>query len=230
MAAAPDVVLEIDHINPVSNGGDNDIMNLITLCRDCNQGKKHRTLDDHAVIQKQKAMLDELNQRREQLEMLMKWREELQDIDSQCIEAVATRINEFISPAAVNDQGKRTIKRWLKKYSLNAVLDSIDKVAERFSSAKMPDSADDFFNYIPRNLAYQSVPEDMRQLLYIRGIMRNRFHYVNEKMALVLMKNAVNEGVRMDWLKELALSTKNWTEWRAAIESETQAFIDMWNL
>ncbi|WP_369799143.1 HNH endonuclease [Eikenella sp. NML03-A-027] len=61
MAAAPDVVLEIDHINPVSNGGDNDIMNLITLCRDCNQGKKHRTLDDHAVIQKQKAMLDELN-------------------------------------------------------------------------------------------------------------------------------------------------------------------------
>lgn len=228
--AAPDVVLEIDHINPVSNGGDNDIMNLITSCRDCNQGKKHRMLDDHSVIQKQKAMLDELNQRREQLEMLMKWREELQDIDGQCIEAVATRINEFISPAAVNDQGKRTIKRWLKKYSLNAVLDSVDKASERFSSAKMPDSADDFFNYIPRNLAYQSVPEDTRQLLYIRGIMRNRFHYVNEKMALALMKNAVNEGVRMDWLKELALSAKNWTEWRAAIESETQAFIDMWNL
>ncbi|OAM38196.1 MULTISPECIES: HNH endonuclease [Eikenella] len=94
--AAPDVVLEIDYINPVSNGGDNDIMNLITLCRDCNQGKKHRTLDDHSVIQKQKAMLDELNQRREQLEMLMKWREELQEIDDQCIDAVAARINEFL--------------------------------------------------------------------------------------------------------------------------------------
>lgn len=25
----PDVILEVDHINPVANGGDNDIMNLI---------------------------------------------------------------------------------------------------------------------------------------------------------------------------------------------------------
>ncbi|WP_197476452.1 hypothetical protein [Eikenella sp. NML03-A-027] len=42
--------------------------------------------------------------------MLMKWREELQEIDDQCIDAVAARINEFISPATVNDQGKRSIR------------------------------------------------------------------------------------------------------------------------
>ena len=37
--SAPDVVLEVDHIVPVAEGGDNDIMNLITSCRDCNRGK-----------------------------------------------------------------------------------------------------------------------------------------------------------------------------------------------
>ncbi len=36
---APDVVLEVDHINPVANGGENDILNLVTSCRDCNSGK-----------------------------------------------------------------------------------------------------------------------------------------------------------------------------------------------
>jgi len=36
------VELEVDHINPVARGGGNDIENLQTLCRKCNQGKKDR--------------------------------------------------------------------------------------------------------------------------------------------------------------------------------------------
>lgn len=41
----PKVVLEVDHIKPVSQGGDNDIDNLVTSCFDCNRGKGSRTLD-----------------------------------------------------------------------------------------------------------------------------------------------------------------------------------------
>lgn len=35
----PEVILEIDHIVPVSKGGTNDLNNLVTSCRDCNRGK-----------------------------------------------------------------------------------------------------------------------------------------------------------------------------------------------
>jgi hypothetical protein len=35
----PAVVLEIDHIKPVSHGGDNNADNLITACFECNRGK-----------------------------------------------------------------------------------------------------------------------------------------------------------------------------------------------
>lgn len=40
----PAVTLEIDHIHPVSKGGDNLHENLITACFDCNRGKSKRLL------------------------------------------------------------------------------------------------------------------------------------------------------------------------------------------
>jgi HNH endonuclease len=45
-AHPPSVVLEVDHINPVSNGGDNLEGNLITACFGCNRGKSDRSLMD----------------------------------------------------------------------------------------------------------------------------------------------------------------------------------------
>lgn len=36
------VELEVDHDKPVARGGRNEIENLLTLCRECNQGKKDR--------------------------------------------------------------------------------------------------------------------------------------------------------------------------------------------
>lgn len=41
----PDVVLEVDHILPVSRGGNNDEMNLIAACFACNRGKAAKPLD-----------------------------------------------------------------------------------------------------------------------------------------------------------------------------------------
>jgi CRISPR/Cas system Type II protein with McrA/HNH and RuvC-like nuclease domain len=37
----PNVLLEIDHIEPKSKGGTDDINNLITACFDCNRGKSN---------------------------------------------------------------------------------------------------------------------------------------------------------------------------------------------
>jgi hypothetical protein len=43
--APPAVMLEVDHIEPKSKKGKDDIVNLITACFDCNRGKSNILLD-----------------------------------------------------------------------------------------------------------------------------------------------------------------------------------------
>ena len=41
----PEVTLELDHVLPFSKGGDNSMGNLVTACRECNNGKREHELD-----------------------------------------------------------------------------------------------------------------------------------------------------------------------------------------
>lgn len=41
---SPDVVLNVDHREPVSKGGNDDPANLVTACVDCNQGKSNERI------------------------------------------------------------------------------------------------------------------------------------------------------------------------------------------
>ena len=77
----PEVVLVIDHINPVALGGDNDEMNLITSCESCNQGKGANSLDQ--IINRPDAEIESLEVVQELLELkryqdLKKKRDEIQ--------------------------------------------------------------------------------------------------------------------------------------------------------
>ncbi len=44
--STPEVILEIDHVVPVVDGGGNDAMNLVTSCWDCNRGKSAVPLNE----------------------------------------------------------------------------------------------------------------------------------------------------------------------------------------
>jgi hypothetical protein len=46
----PEVTLEVDHIIPRAEGGDDAVDNLTTACMDCNRGKGAGLLDDRAPV------------------------------------------------------------------------------------------------------------------------------------------------------------------------------------
>lgn len=213
-ASAPQVVLHVDHIQPASKNGGNDMLNLITSCVTCNAGKSDRLLSDHSAVLKQKAQLDELNQRREQLEMMLDWRNGLQTIQEMEMQAVESAWSSATNGYSFNALGARKIKKLLKDYGLNAVLDAIEVVTNYLE----PDAKQkDFFTYESVSIAYdkiggvcrlRSLPEWKQELYHIRNIARQRMaHGCNNYTAAILLQcleEAYEAGVSTATLRQLA--------------------------
>lgn len=133
--SAPDVVLEVDHIIPVAKGGDDDIMNLVTSCRDCNRGKSAKELTDDTVIRKQKAELESLNAKREQMEMMIKWREELRAVVNEQVDSVDRIVRAYTADKYyLNEIGVQTIGKLIRRFSYEEVYDACVIAFDRYYS------------------------------------------------------------------------------------------------
>lgn len=219
---APEVILNVDHIHPVSKGGEDDMMNYITSCFDCNSGKSDRLLSDDSALSKQRAQLEELNERREQLEMMLRWRDGLKDIDTDSLEKLEEASEEVAVGWHLNDSGRNTARKLLKTFGLVAVLDAIEVAGRQYikldaDGDAIGDSVTAAWNKVGGICRMASQPDWMRDLFYARGILRNRVSYCNDNMALGLMKEAVQRGASTEEIKTLVLGVRNWTQFRDEI-------------
>lgn len=130
--SAPDVILEVDHIIPVAEGGKNDVMNLITSCRDCNRGKGKKLLTDDEILQKQKAQLDELNERRELMEMMIRWKSELRSLETKQVDEINELIFSLTGDYELSEKGKQTILGYLKRFSFEEVYEATEIAFPRY--------------------------------------------------------------------------------------------------
>lgn len=220
-SSAPDVILHVDHIEPISKGGDNSILNLITSCDSCNLGKSDRSLSDDSAVIKQKEQLNELNKRREQLQMMMKWRQEIKSIEEQYVENFCNQYSELVPGWVLNEQGIKIVKSLLRKYSYSHLIESLETSAEKLEFTEelkaTQDTASQVLTNISKIAAFKKLPEVEQRIRYIRGIVRNRM-YCNESVCLSLLKDAIAADADIEELTEIAKSAKNWTEWRGIME------------
>jgi len=223
---APEVVLNVDHIHPVSQGGEDDMMNYITACFDCNSGKSDRLLSDDSVVAKQRQQIEELNERREQLEMMLQWRDGLKQIDEDSLGKASDAWSAVAVGWHVNESGLNSLRKWIKDFGLIAVLDAIDIAGRQYlkfgdNQNAIEDSVHNAWSKIGGICRMASQPESMRKLYYARGILRNRV-YVNEAYVMPLMKNAVEGGMDPQNIIELAKAVRNWTEFKSELEGWTE--------
>lgn len=232
--SAPDVVLHVDHIMPVAKGGGDDIINLITSCQGCNLGKSDRTLDDSTMLTKRKKQLDDLNERREQLEMLVQWQQELVGLDDEAAKMAAEFWEKLVGYCYnVNEKGVGILKKMIQRFGIQEVLESMRISAAQYFKFENPEDAEeptlesmskgwDYIAKIANTRRNTAGREYMRDIYYIRAILRNRLSYVNEYKAVSLMKDAYKAGVGVDDMKDIAKHCDTWTEFTERLEEEVE--------
>lgn len=231
-AAAPEAVLHCDHMHPVAEGGTNELLNLITACGGCNLGKGAKRLDDRSAIQRQRGQIEELENRREQLEMMLEWRDKSQAAVVDVVEAVATRIGER-SNIWPNDAGKADIRRWLKKYSLAEVLAALDEAFDRFLEYRNGEPTDQSwglaFAKIPALASYARTALEkphISRLVYIQGILRKRLGDPRGQY-LPMLEDAYALEVPLETMEALAKKADDRMEyWHAVMAAHIEGAAD----
>lgn len=132
--SAPDVLLQVDHVEPVADGGSNDMLNLITSCFECNSGKGARQLNDDALMVKQRRELRQLQERREQIEMMFKWKQELLDLEDNIVDQAAEYWNRRMAPAEkeLNASGLSMIAKLIRQYGIEEVTAAMQIAADQY--------------------------------------------------------------------------------------------------
>lgn len=225
-ATAPETVLHVDHIEPVSRGGSNDLTNLITSCSGCNLGKSDKPLSENAAVQKSRAQLDELQARREQLEMMMEWRKGLRQLQDDHVDGLAKYWGDYVKGWHVNESGRAALAKLAKTYSSDEICIAIDEAARAYlkhdeNGKLVEDSVQLSFSKIGGICRTNRMAEkepDIKQLFYIRGILRNRIPgYFNDYKALDILKAARTWDISLDELGFIARTVRNWSGFTGAI-------------
>ena len=223
--SAPDVILHVDHILPVKEGGKNDITNLVCSCESCNMGKGAIKLSDDSAVKKEKKQLDELNEKREQLELMMKWKKGLLAMDDKQFNLISEEFKRCVNGYHLTNNMKPKIKQWIKKFGFEKVFDVIAISCNQYLKIDKEEnvteeSANKALSYIPKICYYQAKQNGNvdSQLFYLRGIMRNRFAYCDEQKAIIILKDLYKRGIQIDELKQMIICSNNWSEWKRYVD------------
>jgi len=239
-STAPNVVLEIDHIDPVSKGGTNDMLNLVTSCRDCNQGKSNIKLDDDSAISKQRNQLEDLQERREQIQAMFKWKKGLEKFERKTSKMLFDYIEKkYIGLFTLNSAGQNIVKLLSKKFELVDILNATDISADKYikydnDGEITKESAIDFLDKIGGILVNTKKSPFEQKVSYVKGICKNRFGHWDPKKGSIILNNYIkalrnygydDEQLLEDFENNVMPKTKEkdtWSDWRNLIEGWTE--------
>ena len=125
----PAIILEPDHIDPVANGGNNDMDNLITSCFDCNRGKAARLLTDVPKSLIEKA--EEIKERELQIKGYQKLMKSVRNrLDRESLQ-VCSIYELYIEGMTLTPTSLKTVRKFIEKIDVLQVMDAMENACTK---------------------------------------------------------------------------------------------------
>lgn len=121
----PSVVLELDHIEPLSRGGSSDEANLITACFDCNRGKGANPLDKAPSVLVEN--MEVLKEKESQLKAYRKLVSAIKRRETKDIEDVSCIFSDMFENKSLNTRFKKiSVRKFLSLLPKHEVIASME--------------------------------------------------------------------------------------------------------
>lgn len=222
-ATAPNVILHIDHIKPVAKGGTNNILNLITACEGCNAGKSDRELSDHSTVKKQIDQAKDIQEKREQLQMMADWIASLQSLDDETVQILEKHWYKEKANWCWNDYGKKEIKKLLKKYSMLEITQAMDVAKNNYlNDFEDQDQWGTAFHKIGGILYNNEKSKNdpiLKDAFYCRAILRNRIDLRKPEWQVLNWIKELIECYGAEPVKEMCKTVTSWSQFRNEYEA-----------
>ena len=178
---APDVILEVDHIKPVSKGGDNSIENLVTACWDCNRGKGAKKLSDLSEVEKARRQLEEIQARKNMIDLIFQWKESLKNEYDESIDRLSDIFSESTGFSFTNSYRKK-VKAGIRQFGLDIMIDSLYMAIDNYYHEDEKGTAETAISKylgIASNLYDRQNNPLKASITYIRNILNKNCSYLN---------------------------------------------------
>lgn len=125
----PAVVLEVDHIVPVSKGGGNDIDNLLTACFDCNRGKGAGVLS--VAPETISAKAEVLAEKQAQMRSYNRLRKQAAKMDEAAIDEVEAVFRRTFGEFGFSDKFRESVRSFINEIGIDGVCWSMSKACSK---------------------------------------------------------------------------------------------------
>jgi len=136
----PEIVLEVDHINPLSKNGTDDIDNLITACFACNRGKGSESLQTIPTTVTDKLQIAQ--EREEQLKAYNRFLMQKENRIKKDIEELNSTFSSLFPGKEFSDGFKISIKKFLEYLPKQKLLDHLS-----LAYLRLPDEPEQALKY-----------------------------------------------------------------------------------
>lgn len=212
----------------MAKGGDNNVLNLVTACNECNNGKSDTLLSDKQALEKTIDELALIQERKNQIEQMVAWRKQLIEDRYAAADPIVKYWEETATRFQLNETGRKAVAQLVSKFGAEEVIESMTAAADRYlrfdPEGKVTEESWLFaYSSISRICEVRRKDRTLpgfSRLYYCKGILRNRFNPTPHQLMRVFLelKEALEAGIQIDEIEEACKTTNSISHLREMVE------------